>query len=280
MVKVGSILWHRRGRSILETFNLFKDSGFDGVEVTVSEKESSIQSISDRGYLRIEKLEDDCKRLRSASRSVELEIHSVRSGLLWKYPLTSEEPRVRKTAEKIVEKELRAASKLEADALLVVPGVVTESISYDEAYRLALSALKRLSRVAEEENIYIAIENVENNFLLSPLEMKNFIEDIGSEKVGVYLDIGNILKLKQAYPQHWINILSEHIRKVHVKDYNRRLNSITYLFQGDVNWPEVIRVLKEKGYNDYLTAELPPYRMFPEIFFRDLAEKIRVLIEL
>ncbi|RLG80235.1 MAG: sugar phosphate isomerase/epimerase, partial [Thermoprotei archaeon] len=137
-----------------------------------------------------------------------------------------------------------------------------------------------LAKKAEEEDVFICVENVENNFLLSPLEMRRFIDEIGSERVGAYLDVGNVLALYQAFPQHWIRILGKRIKKVHLKDYNDRIKSITYLLQGDVNWPEMIKSLREVGYDDYLTAELPPYRLFPEKFFRELAETIRMIINL
>lgn len=280
-MKVGTVFWHRRGSSILDEFGFLYEAGFDGVEVTISEGlEREVLPFSARGYLRIESLREDVEELREASRDTGLEIHSVRGGLLWKYPLTSPNPNVRKKAEEIVCRGLRVASQLGAATLLVVPGVVSEDMPYDEAYALALSALRRLSRVAEEEDVSIGVENVGNNFLLSPLEMRDFVDGVGSEKVGVYLDVGNVLALRQAFPEHWIRILSRRIKKVHLKDYNRALKGVTYLLHGDVNWPKVIKGLKAIGYNDYLTAEISPYRLFPELFFRDLAKTIRFLTEL
>ncbi|MEM4462380.1 MAG: sugar phosphate isomerase/epimerase family protein [Candidatus Bathyarchaeia archaeon] len=278
--KVGTVFWHRLGASFVEEFNFYREAGFDGVEVTISEETEPVQVLSARGYLRIEKLFDDADLLIKASSATGLEIHSVRSGLLWKYPLNSSDPSVRIQAFKIIEKGLEIAARLGATALLVVPAVVTEEMPYDETYDLVLNIIKDLSRRAEEESVYLCIENVENNFLLSPLEMRKFIDEVGSDMVGVYLDVGNVLARYQAYPQHWVRILGKRIKKVHIKDYSERTKSITYLFQGDVNWPEVIRSLKSIGYNDYLTAELQPYRFYPEVFFRHLAESIRELTKL
>ena len=279
-MKVGTVFWHKRGASYIKEFEYLKEAGFDGIELTVSEKGEPIAPISARGYLRIETLMEDAKELRKASQEVGLETHSVRSGLLWKYPLTSNDPSVREKAMEIVRKELELCAYLGATGLLVVPGVVKEDIPYDKAYETSLNVIKELAKKAEEEDVFICVENVENNFLLSPLEMRRFIDEIGSERVGAYLDVGNVLALYQAFPQHWVRILGKRIKKVHLKDYNDRIKSITYLLQGDVNWPEVIKSLREVGYDDYLTAELPPYRLFPEKFFRELAETIRMIINL
>jgi len=277
-VKVGTVFWHRSGASFVEEFDFYRDAGFDGVEVTISETSEPIQSLSARGYLRIESLFDDAEKLIEASRETGLEIHSVRGGLLWKYPLNSLDPSVRDRAFRIVEKGLEVTNRLGATGLLLVPAVVMEETPYEETYQLVLQAIRKLSRKAEEEGVYLCIENVENNFLLSPLEMRRFVDDVGSDMVGVYLDVGNVLARYQSYPQHWIRILGGRIKKVHLKDYCERTKSITYLLQGDVNWPEVIRSLKSIGYKDYLTAELQPYKLFPEKFFKHLADVIRELV--
>lgn len=277
LFKVGTVFWHKMGASLVEEFDFYRETGFDGVEVTISEEFEPIQALSARGYLRIEKLFDDADLLVKASSATGLEIHSVRSGLLWKYPLNSPDTGIRAKAYKVVERGLEVAARLGATALLVVPAVVTEDTPYDETYDLVLNIIRDLSRKAEREGVYLCIENVENNFLLSPLEMRRFVDEVGSEMVGVYFDVGNVLARYQAYPQHWIRILGRRVKKVHIKDYSERIKSITYLFQGDVNWSEVIRSLKNIGYNDYLTAELQPYRFYPEVFFKHLAEDLREL---
>ncbi len=279
-MKVGTVFWHKNGASLSQEFEFLLDVGFDGIEVTISESFEGNAPFSARGYLNIENLMSDATELKKASEDTGLEIHSVRSGLLWKYPLTSPNPHIRKKAEEIVYLGLKVASFLGSTALLVVPGVVTEEVAYDDAYIMALSSLKRISSFAEKVDVNIGIENVGNNFLLSPLEMKRFIDEINSEKVGAYLDVGNVLALRQSFPQHWIKILANRIRKVHLKDFDLRTRNITYLLQGDVNWFEVIHWLKRIGYQDYLTAELSPYKSFHERFFEDTAKAIKFLIKL
>ncbi|MGB9677847.1 MAG: sugar phosphate isomerase/epimerase family protein, partial [Candidatus Ratteibacteria bacterium] len=104
-----------------------------------------------------------------------------------------------------------------------------------------------------------------NKFLLSPIEMKKYVEEIGSEYVKVYFDVGNILVI--GFPEMWIRILGRLIKRIHLKDFKLsigNINGFCDLLEGDVNWPEVIKALKEIGYNSYLTAEVGPYKYFPE----------------
>lgn len=149
---------------------------------------------------------------------------------------------------------------------------------YEEAYNGAKDAILRIAEVAEKEEVFLAIENVENKFLTSPLEMREFIDEIGSNYVGCYLDVGNVLFCQLGYPEQWVKILGKWIKRVHLKDY-RAGYGITYLLQGDVNWPHLIKTLKEIGYDDYLIAELPLYKFYPERMLFETAKNIERIIQ-
>jgi hexulose-6-phosphate isomerase len=110
--------------------------------------------------------------------------------------------------------------------------------------------------------------------------MLRFIEEIGSPFVGIYLDVGNLMAW--SYPQHWIQVLGDHLVKVHVKDFLSEVGNIhgfTYLLHGDVPWVEVIRELKDVGYDDYLTAELSPPENFAELLTHEISESLTAIIE-
>ena len=125
---------------------------------------------------------------------------------------------------------------------------------------------KKLAKIAEEYGVQIGFENVWNKFLLSPLEMRNFIDAVGSDWVGAYFDTGNVVY--SGYPEHWINILGKRIKKVHFKDYRKgvgTLDGFVDLLAGDVNYPEVMKAFDEIGYDDWVSAEMiPSYRYYPD----------------
>ncbi|WP_291767058.1 sugar phosphate isomerase/epimerase family protein [Caldivirga sp. UBA161] len=279
-MRIATDLWHRRGSSIVDELKLIKDAGFDGVEFTFSEANEALPNVSDRGYLRIEHINDDVEALRKASSGVGLEVHSVRSGLLWRYPLTSLDSAVRGKAIDLVRRELEACHRLGASALLIVPGVVNEDTPYDKAYELAQGALRGLIKDAEDLGVSLAIENVCNNFLQSPLEFARFIDELASPMVGAYLDVGNVMDCRLGYPQHWVRVLGGRVKRVHIKDYSLGLRGIVDLFNGDVNWPAVMGALRDVGYNGYLTAELHPFNAAYELYFKQLAERMRLLLRL
>jgi L-ribulose-5-phosphate 3-epimerase len=129
-------------------------------------------------------------------------------------------------------------------------------------------------------NVRIGVENVWNYFLQSPLEMLNFIEEIGSRCVGAYLDVGNVMAV--GYPQHWIELLGKRIVKVHLKDYSRDIGNsrgFTYLLHGDVPWASILRELKAIGYDDFLTPELAAPKAFNAALVRAISDSLDVIIE-
>lgn len=241
---------------------MIKDAGFEGVEVNTEEE---------GGILNLNSSEDEIKKVAEKIRKNGLGISSLLIGQFWKYPLSSQNKEIRKKGEELLEKGIKIAHFLGTDAILIVPGVVAPSsgegeiVSYDIAYKNSQESIKKYTELAEKFKVYICVENVWNKFLLSPLEMKRYVEEIGSEYVKVYFDVGNILII--GFPEMWIRILGKLIKRIHLKDFKLSVgnrNGFCDLLEGDVNWPEVIKALKEIGYDSYLTAEVGPYKYYPE----------------
>lgn len=262
------------GFSLVECMEIAYKAGFDGIEINMKEESNKsldlVLNSSEKELLGIKKIADE----------MNLEIPSISTSLFWKYCLTSSDKDIREKGKMILREMLRAASIVGADTILVVPGVVNEKTSYLEAYSRALKVLKGIKDMAEELQVKIGIENVWNKFLLSPLEMKRFIDEIDSSYVGAYFDVGNVVDF--SYPEYWIEILGERIFKVHVKDFKCSIGNVqgfTNLLEGDVNWLSVIEYLKEAGYNDYLTAELSPYKSFPRKLAEDTASSLEYIIK-
>src|SRR5260370_35718400 len=112
------------------------------------------------------------------------------------------------------------------DATLVIPATVgadfipkCELVPYDLAWQRATDFIRAALPVAEKAGVRICVENVWNKFLLSPLEMRQFVAQFDSEWIGAYFDVGNALAT--GYPEHWIDILGRQIHPWHLKDYRR-----------------------------------------------------------
>jgi hexulose-6-phosphate isomerase len=245
---------------IQERFQLAAEAGFDAMEV--------------RGDDDLVGSEERLRALADLSRRT-LPIASMMAAAGWRPSLTSDEPEERRRALELFRRTIRAARFLGADAVLVVPGVVNETVSYPVAWERGQEALRDLARTAEEFGVCLCVENVWNKFLLSPLEMRRFVDEIGHPLVQVYFDVGNVLAF--GYPEQWIDVLGARIKRVHVKDFKTAVGNITgfvQLLEGDVNWPAVMAALRRVGYDGYLTAEVAPYRHLANKGIVDLARSI------
>lgn len=178
-------------------------------------------------------------------------IHSLCFG--WA-ALNDPRPEVVEQGLRGVEAALRQAAATGAGTVLLVPAIVTDTLGYAEAYERSQAQVRKLIPLAEDVKVTIAIENVWNRFLLSPLEFARYIDEIGHPRVRAYFDVGNVIV--HGFAQDWIRVLNRRIVRVHLKDFRRKDQQWTNLGEGDVNWPEVRRALDEIGYEGYVTPEL------------------------
>lgn len=229
-------------------------AGFAGLELVVGAD----------GPLRPDTPLDEFRRLADCADAARLQLVGLATGLFWQFNYASPAAADRQRARDLTLQLLDQAAAARAGAVLVVPAVVgkataaSPSVSYADALSRTVDALCELRAEAEARAVTLAIENVWNRFLLSPLEAADLIDRVNSPYVGFYLDTGNVLAC--GYPEDWITTLGGRIARVHAKDYD--LNKpgaagFCSLGEGSVNWPAVIRALAATGYDGPLTYEGP-----------------------
>lgn len=245
--------------SLQEKFQLAADAGLDGLELTGVDSQ------------------EEAEEARAAAEAAGIEIASVMANSHWNLPLSSTDEAVRVEGVEGIKQSLRVADQAGTDTVLVVPGVVDEDNRYHAALELAAKSIRELLPLAEELGITMALENVWNKFLLSPVEMRDFIDQFESDSVAAYFDVGNILLF--GYPVHWIEVLGERIVRVHVKDFNVETKQFVPLLTGSVDYPRVVNALRGLGYCGWLTAELSRYPQFPEGFVHDTSRHLQWIIE-
>ncbi len=247
------------GTTAEEAVTLAAAAGYRGLEFCLAAEGDVALTTSERRLKEIRHLAEDAG----------VDLPSLASWLVWENNLVSDDAPVRARARDIIRRQIDVAHTLGADTVLVVPGYVgvdfvspSEVVRYDHAYERALEAMTDLAPHAEQAGVRIAVENVWNKFLLSPLEMRSFIDQVDHPSVGVYFDIGNALLT--GYPEQWIRILASRIMAVHIKDYRRSpggFDSFVDLLAGDVDFPAVMDALRDINYSGYITAEMmPTYR--------------------
>ena len=228
--------------SVLEKMEAIKGAGFEGTEM---------MSHMDQ---------EEVLRARDATGLV---IPSVCGRDHWKKPLSDPDPRVRAEGLEGLKHTLRDAKRYGASSVLLVPAVVNQSVSYADAYTRSQAEIRKAVPLAEELGVKIAIENVWNHFLLSPLEAARYVDEFNSPAVGWHFDVGNVVNY--GWPEQWIRILGPRIQKLHIKEYSRKKRDAqgpwkgfdVKLLEGDDNWPAVMKAVDDIGYHGWAITEQP-----------------------
>jgi hexulose-6-phosphate isomerase len=228
-----------RELSYAERFAMARTAGFEAIEMQTVTRP------------------DEAAEIKEASQKTGLRIHSVMNSAHWRDPMSSADPAVLNRSVQGMETSLRNAVLWGADAVLLVPGVVDAANAYRDVWTRSQRAIReRLLPMARDMKVIIAVEEVWNKFLLSPLEFARYVDEFESPFVKAYFDVGNVVLF--AFPQDWIRTLGPRIVKVHLKDF--KLEKSTYswknLGEGDIDWIEVRKALGEVGYNGYVTTEV------------------------
>ena len=249
-------IWSFVGKTNREAMKLAKDAGFEGIEL----------ALSTEGEITMTSTDEELLSVKAYAEELGIRIPSLSSGLCWTDSLTADDPAERQRAFDMVARQLYCAKMIGAETILVIPGTVSVEfvpewsvVPYDVVYERALEQIKKLAPIAESCGVQIGLENVWNKFLLSPLEMRQFIDAVGSDYVGAYFDTGNVVY--SGYPEQWIRILGKRIFKVHFKDYRRNpggLNAFVDLLAGDVDWKAVRQALADVGYEGWAAGEMIP----------------------
>lgn len=230
------------GQSVLEKFRAVKEAGFDGVEVmSHMNRDEVLKAMKETG----------------------LPVSSVCGAKHWEFPLSDPDVQIRQKGVEALKVSLEDAKTYHADAILLVPGRVNEKVSYDECWKRSCEEISKVLPYAEKVGVKIGIENVWNNFILSPMEAVTFIDQFKSNYIGFYFDCGNVLVY--GWPEQWIRILGKRLARVHIKEFSRKIadkqgRSAGFdvkLLEGDVNWNAVMKALDDIGYTSWTTIEQP-----------------------
>ena len=231
--------------SVMDKFKLLKDIGFHGVEL------DSPNNLSKKEIL-------------DARDKTGLEIPGTVNSVHWNSPISDPDPKVREKCVESMKSALRDTKEYGGTTVLLVAGVVNDKVSYDDAYKRSQAEIRKMLPIAEETGVKIAIENVWNNFLISPMEAARYIDEFESDMIGWYFDVGNIIRY--GWPEQWIKILDKRILKLDIKEYSRKKQQEEGIWKGfdvklndgDCNWPVVMDALEGINYSGgWGSAEVP-----------------------
>jgi hexulose-6-phosphate isomerase len=262
--------------SLEQCLRLAKEAGFDGIELNY-DLESDLSPKSGTA---------EFTAIRKLAEKIGIAISGMCSFLFWPYPLTANDPARRERGLELAGKIAQAAHDLGTENVLVVPGAVHipwrddyDPVPNDVCEQRAKEAIGKLIPQAEKLKVHLNMENIFfNGFLMTPMEMNAFVDSLNSEYVHVHFDTGNIMEYQ--FPEHWISILGNRIRNVHLKEYTKKgsdhsLEAFRPLLDGTTNWPAVLEAFDRTNYRGYLTFEyFHPWQHWPEALIHQTSDSL------
>ena len=237
--------------SVLEKLRAVKAAGFEGVEpMSHMSQEEVLKALDDTG----------------------LKAASVCCATHWNKLLSDPSDRTREEAVQGLIQALKDAKRYGATSVLLVPGRVTKEVSYDDCFKRSVAEIKKAVPVAEDTGVKIAVENVWNDFITKPKQAVEFLEAIDSPQVGWHFDVGNAIRYGPA--EAWVPVLGKRILKLHIKEYSRVKGFGVRLFEGDDNWPAIMKALDEVGYEGWGISEQPGEQSKDAAALKDLSERM------
>ncbi|MFC1892497.1 TIM barrel protein [Chloroflexota bacterium] len=223
-----------------ENARFVTDLGFDGVELSV-----------------LEFSQIDTKKIKGIADRYQLEIPATASGRYFlEHGLffSTGNREVREKAVAKIKEQTRVAGELGCN-VIIGPVQGNYERSYEEGFSYVRDCLQECSKTAEEQGVLLLLEPI-NRY--APCLIRTIREGIRM------VDAVGSLHVKLVADAHHMNIeetsLCESIRSAkgylahfHASDSNRLAPG-----QGHVDFPGIVAVLKEIGYDGYLSAEILP----------------------
>jgi L-ribulose-5-phosphate 3-epimerase len=241
--KAAMLYMCKDGKTLREKFEIMRRAGFEGVEL------DSPSPISREEVL-------------AARDATGLAVCGTVDSLHWRRQLADPNAEVRAEAVAALETALRDCHAFGGDSVLLVPAIVSADVTYDQAWTRSQAEIRRVLPLAAELKVKIGIENVWNDFLLSPLEAARYVDEFESPWIGWHLDCGNVITYGHA--EQWVRILGPRLVKLHIKDYSRKRRDEegrwkgfeVALGDGDASWKRIVAALREVGFSGWASAEV------------------------
>lgn len=249
-----------KGTPLEEKLGRARDAGFQAIELRWGDE---IPLEADR---------DTVRRSADLARKAGVAVACLwASSAVQANPLNSPDPAVRAKGVDALRRAVEVSSWLGCGAILVVPGRLGSGarfqVGYQDTWDRTTAELRKAVPYAERAKVTLCMENVWNKFLVSPMEMRAFVDQFRSPSLQVQFDIGNVMQF--GYPQDWILTLGPRIKRVHLKDFKLSSRSaqgtFVPLMEGDVDWKEVMAALVKVGYRGFLSPEVGPDPNDPDL---------------
>jgi D-psicose/D-tagatose/L-ribulose 3-epimerase len=158
--------------------------------------------------------------------------------------------------------QIDVAARLGVEVVVIHPGGRQGAATASERDRILafnVEAFRRLGDWAGEQGVRIGLENLARRGASMPYEMLDLLAAIDHPAIGFTLDTShaNMIALD---PTTLIRELGSHLIATHISDNDGSGDQHRTPGNGSIDWPAVVRALREVGYDGLFNLEIPGER--------------------
>ena len=229
-----------------EMIRLTGDLGYSGIEFNV------------QAYDVLPRLWDKRRRrdLLALAQENGVEFPSICMNTHRTWSFADPDPHIREAGVGLLNEIIDLAVDLEAGIVLLCAWD-GEGLEPETSWELFKASLSQSIPMAEEKGIRLALEAVGCDFLLTSVDLMRMISEIGSDCLGIYLDVGNAASIDLPVADE-IRAAGQRACQMHFKDTEAQFFSQTVpLGEGIVDFEEAVRALEEIGFDGDVLVEVP-----------------------
>ena len=227
--------------SLTDKFQAVKAAGFEGIEM-------------DAPGMNVEET-------RIAITESGLPVDGTVNSTHWQIRHTDASPEVRARALESLTTAIRDTHAVGGHSVLLVVGHGKDGTK-EEVWKRSIDNISLAVPVAAQLGIQIVIENVWNHFhynhegdhTQSADQYVKYVDELNSPWVGMQFDIGN--HWKYGSMGDWIRQLGKRVFKLDIKGYNRAEDTWARIAEGDIDYADVRKALKEINFYGWCAAEV------------------------
>jgi hexulose-6-phosphate isomerase len=255
-----------------------REIGYDGYELDIGNFGGSglgLQILPDR----MQPAERD--GLKKSALDAGLPFCSLCLGALWHYPIAAGDTPHAKRGVEIILAAVPLARDLGADCILLPLGQ-SAGLTDKDAWQATLRNLEPCVRLAEEEGVTLALENVCSSFLIGAAELGRMVDEIASPNCRVYYDVANNTWIGRD-PVQEILELGDRIARFHFKNRSSPrgtpgTDTVSINDAGIVQFDAVMTAIRSIGFDGYFVVEVPTLDKDADLIARSNLDALRALI--
>ena len=148
------------------------------------------------------------------------------------------------------------ADRLDAEALSFWSGKKQNIVDDPTAWKWLIAGCRELSEDAERFNLPLAFEPEPGMFIEDLSQFQKLKREVDHELFCLTLDVGHAFLTEKIPAGECIRKFKDDIKNIHIEDMKKQAHHHLFFGEGEIDFGDLFKALKDIGYNGLLNVEL------------------------